>query len=238
MHKLFCTAALMSLLLVVSSCGKNSKQWVTDVNVETATQDDQAWVVTDFQLDLGKATLPFYMLPLPADYGNLRMWRLNGENYIGLDLNLTSILELPGEVATLPNGHQIPVGSNDLGIIEVEIDKINGKVYIAKAEGMTLVGVAVSIEQLDDLGAGDIGVYGNFNISGFDVTAGVYTSQEDGKNGIAIFANIGSLWDKAVYNSSVFSHRKEYVSKYKKRRIYRKLKRLLRKRMQLDVTQR
>jgi hypothetical protein len=101
---------------------------------------------------------------------------------------------------------------------------------------MTLVGVAVSIEQLDDLGAGTIGVYANFKLAGFDITAGVYTSEESGKNGIAIFANIGSLWDKAIYDSSVFTPRSEYVSRNQKRKIYRKLKRLLRKRMQLEMS--
>jgi hypothetical protein len=236
MRKFIRTTVFTSVLLLVSSCGKSGKEWVTDINVETATQDDQAWVVTDFQVDLGQTTLPFFMLPLPSDFGNLRMWRLNGENYIGLDLNLTSILKLPSGYATLPNGHQVPVGSNDLGIIEIEIDQINGKVYIAKAEGMTLVGVAVSIEQLDDLGAGTIGVYANFKLAGFDITAGVYTSEEDGKNGIAIFANIGSLWDKAIYDSSVFTPRSEYVSRNQKRKMYRKLKRLLRKRMQLEMS--
>lgn len=236
MNKLFLTSFLASILFLASSCGKNSKKWVTDVNIETANQDDQTWVVTDFQLDLGETQVPFLMRPLPGDYGNFRMWRLNGQNYLGVDLNLTSILGLPGGLATLPNGHQIPVDTNDAGVIQIEIEQINGKVYLAKAEGMTLVGVAVSIEQLDDLDAGEIGLFSAFEVGGIDITAGVYTSESEGDNGIAIFANIGSLWDKSLYDSTQFNMRSEYVSRYKKRRVFKKLRRLLKKRMQLNIS--
>ena len=166
------------------------------------------------------------------------MWRLNGVNYMGVDLNLSTILDVPGGVATLPNGQVVPVDTNEIGIIEAEIDSINGKVYIASAEGMTLVGIAVSIDQLDGLGVGEAGIFPMFDVKGFDVTAGIFTSDTDGETGLAVFANIGSLWDKANYNSEAFIYRAEYMPRRDKRKVLRKLRRLMKKRMELSVSRR
>ncbi len=224
--------------MVLMSCGGDSKKWVTDVNVETATQGDESWLVSDFKLDIGENELPFISSPLPKDYGVFRSWRLDGENYIGVDLNLTSILDVRPGLGTLPNGQPIPVEIGQAGIIEVEIEKINGKVYLAKSGSMTLVGLAVAIEQLDGLATDATGIFPIINLGGFDVAAGVFTSGEAGGTGIGIFANIGSLWDEFVYDASAFEFRSEYVSRSKKRRIFKKLSRMLRKRMEVDFTQR
>jgi hypothetical protein len=237
MQKLIALALLTSMF-ALTGCGDSATKWVEDVNVETANQNDQKWVVTDFQLNLNKVMLPFLTLPLPNSYGAFRMWRLNGKNYMGVDLNLTTILDQPGGNATLPNGQMVPVDTNGVGVIEVEIDDINGKVYVAMAEGMTLVGVAVSIDQLDGMGVGEIGVFPMFNIKGYDVTAGLYTSDESGKTGIAVFANVGSLWEKSTYDSEAFIYRNEYTKRSKKRRVYKKLRRILRKRMKAKITKR
>lgn len=235
----FIAIALMTSMLSFVGCGDSQKKWVKDVNVETAVQDGQKLVVTDFQLELNNVMLPFLTLPLPKEYGIFRMWRLNGLNYIGVDLNLTSILDQPAGTATLPNGQMLPVDTNGAGVIEADIDDINGKIYVASAEGMTLVGIAVSIDQLDGMNVGEIGIFPIFNVKGYDVTAGLYTSDTDGKTGIAVFANVGSLWgDKEAYNSEAYVYKSEYTRRSKRRKTLRKLRRILRKRMEVTVSKR
>ncbi len=230
---------LVSLLAITVSCGKDSKQWVKDFNYATADQDDQKWIVSDIKLDIGENELPDLTIPLTRDYGYFRSWRLNGENYLGLDLNLSEILGLPGGVATLPNGQGIPVDTNGVGVIEVPIEKINGKIYLAVANGTTLVGLAASIKQIDELGVGEVGVFPRFDFNGVDVMAGIFASETPGKTGLAIFATIGGIWEETVkMGPEVFEWRTEYVSRSKKRRLARKLRRQMMKKMQLDFVER
>ncbi|MAZ48274.1 MAG: hypothetical protein CME65_06905 [Halobacteriovoraceae bacterium] len=230
---------LISTLALALGCGKSGTQWVTDFNYQTDDQDDQKWIVSDMKLNIGDNELPDLNVPLPRDYGYFRSWRLNGENYLGVDVNLSEVLGLPGQLATLPNGQAIPVDTNGVGVIEVPIENINGKIYAAVANGTTLLGVAVSISQLDDLKVGEIGVFPRFNIKGVDVMAGVFASESTGKTGLAIFATIGGIWEDTVkMGPEVFEWRTEYVTRSKRRRLARKLRRQMRRRMQLDFVER
>lgn len=220
---------ILSLATLVG-CGKSGKQWVTDFNYQTTDQDDQKWIVSDFKLNIGESEVPDINEPLPRDYGYFRSWRLNGENYLGLDLNLSQILDLPGGVATLPNGQVLPIDTNGVGVVEVPMDQINGSIYLAVANGTTLVGLAASIKQIDDLGLGDVGVFPRFNIKGVDLMAGVYGSDTPGQTGIAIFATIGGIWEDTVsFGEHVFKYRSEYVSISKRKALARKLRRAMNK---------
>lgn len=230
---------LISMMALTLGCGKTGTQWVKDFNYQTADQDDQKWLVSDIKLNIGENELPDLTIPLSRDYGYFRSWRLNGENYLGLDLNLSEILGLPGQLATLPNGQAIPVDTNGVGVVEIPIEKINGKIYLAVANGTTLVGVAASIKQIDELGVGEVGVFPRFNFEGVDVMAGIFASETPGKTGIAIFATIGGIWEDTVkMGPEVFTWRTEYVTRSQKRRLARKLRRQMRKRMQLDFVER
>jgi hypothetical protein len=238
---------LMTLVMsfLLTSCGGERKKIVTDFNLETRDQDDQKFVVSDFQLDLGSAELPFLHLPLPKDYGYVRLYRLNGMNHVALDVNLSEILKLPGGEATLPNGTMLPVDTQGAGVISIPINGINGVVYIAQKDDMTLVGFAISIKQLDGLGnsVGTIGVFPNFDIKNVNVTAGVFSSDGEGKTGIAVFANIGSLWngdDKelAYYDRNAFPAREaQWMPRWKKRVMARQLIRFKNTQQVLDLGQ-
>lgn len=226
------TMLLMTLAMsfILASCGGESKKIVTDFALETRNQNDQKFVVSDFQLDLGSASLPFLTLPLPKDYGYLRLYRMNEMNHVAIDLNLSEILKVPGGVATLPNGTMLPVDTLGAGVISIPVNGINGVVYVSQKDDMTLVGFAISIKQLDGIGGslGTIGVFPNFDIKGVNVTAGIFSSDDAGKTGIAVFGNIGSLWngdDKmAEYDREAFPPRYMFVPRWKQRRLARRLR--------------
>ena len=227
---------LISSLFVLTSCGNSGKQFVSDVDVQTVNQDQQKWLVSNFRLNLGKVELPELVFPLPSDYGNFRSFRKDSANYLGVDFNISSILNLPGNIATLPNGQVVPIDVGGAGIIEIPNDKINGKVYLAVADGVALIGVAAVIKQLADLDVGDIGVFPTYKVGKVDVMAGIFTSSTDNTNGIAIFANLAGIWDGNLkdYDSDTFIFEPEYVRRTKKRRVYKKLRRLLKQKMQIE----
>jgi hypothetical protein len=233
---------LLSLLMVTAlsvsmiGCGKNSRKLVTDISVETRDQDDSKYVTTDFKMDLGATELPFLHLPLPKNYGHLRTYRMNGENYVALDLNLTEVLKLPGDAATLPNGTMVPVDTHGAGIIQILVPGINGRVYVSQKDDMTLVGFAFTIKQLDGLGReiGTVGVFPNFDIKKIKMTAGVFTGENGSQTGIAVFANLGGLWSgfgeklavEIPYDASAFEFTSEQVANWKLKRMYNFLNRM------------
>jgi len=235
----------LAMSFVLSSCGGERKKIVTDFALETRDQDDSKFVVSDFQLDLGSAELPFLHLPLPKDYGYVRLYRLNDMNHVAIDLNLSEILKVPGGEATLPNGTMLPVDTMGAGVISIPINGINGVVYVSQKDSMTLVGFAISIKQLDGIGnsIGTIGVFPNFDIKGVNVTAGVFSSEGEGKTGIAVFANIGSIWSNDIskamlgYDANAFPGRYIYAPRWKKRVLARKLIRVRNTQQVLDIGQ-
>ncbi len=214
---------ILSLLLMVSlstafvGCGKTSKnKIVSDFSFETADDNNSKFVTTDFKLSIGETELPFLTLPLPNKLGSLRAYRSEGENFIGVDLNLTEILKIPGDVATLPNGSMLPVGTNGAGVIEIDISGINGKVYVSQKDDMTLIGFAFSIKQLDNLGSdiGTAGVFPNFDIGKINLTAGVFTGNDSGSTGLAAFANLGGLWNEFGEKLAYSYHREPFRVKF------------------------
>tara|TARA_Y100001936_G_C16027029_1_gene643169 strand:+ start:845 stop:1579 length:735 start_codon:yes stop_codon:yes gene_type:complete len=238
-------ASLLSCLFLaaaLTSCGSDSKKIVSDLEFETRDQDSEKFVVTDFIMELGNAELPFLHLPLPRNYGYLRFYRVDGINRVAVDVNLTEILKLPrGNEATLPNGTMLPVDTMGAGVIEIPVSGINGKVYISHKDDMTLIGFAASIKQLDDIGSemGTIGVFPNFDISGVNVTAGIYTSPAQGQTGLAVFANIGSLWSESTlasnYDRDTFRAIPQRNPRWKERRLGRRLLRLKNTQQLLDI---
>lgn len=230
--------SILALAMAFTACGKNAKKIVTDIEFETRDQDEQKYVVSDFGLDLGSAELPFLHLPLPRDYGYLRLYRSEGINHVAVDLNLSEVLKLPSGEATLPNGTMVPVDTMGAGIIEIPVSGINGKVYVSHKDDMTLVGFAISIKQLDGIGRefGTIGIFPNFTIKGVDITAGIYTSGDSSQTGIAAFGNLGGLWNTAVpYDSGAFKYVQQDLPAWKERALGKKLLRIKNTKQTLDL---
>ena len=64
--------------------------------------------------------------------------------------------------------------------------------------------------------------------------AGIFGSTDNQSNGIAIFANLSGLFGDKGYYSDEYIFQPEYVRKRTKRRLARKLRRLMRKKMQIE----
>lgn len=242
MKRILSLTSLLVLAFAISACGKDSKKIVTGIDVETRDQDEQKYVISDFELDIGSGELPFLHLPLPKDYGYLRMYRNNGVNHVAVDVNLSEVLKLPSGEATLPNGTMVPVDSMGAGIIEIPVSGINGKVYVAYNDDVALVGFAVSIKQLDGLGRdiGTIGVFPNFDVKGVNVTAGVYTSEDGGQTGIAAFGNlVGILGEKTSLAQAreAFRPIPQYNPYWKERVLGKRLLRIKNTRQALDIAE-
>lgn len=246
MRKILSLITSMTLLMSLASCGGSASKVVTDVDFETRNSDQQEKLLNvDFELDLGEAQLPFAHYDLPNNYGALRLYTNAGINHAAVDINLSEILKLPPGYATLPNGQSVPVDTS-AGVIEIPIEKINAKVYVAQAEGMTLVGFAMAIKQLDSIGreVGRVGVFPTFEIKAVDVTAGLFTDDQEGGTGIAAFVNLGGLWDdlgnknigQMAYNSYAFIYEKEYVSLRDRLKLYRKVKAQMSQQQELTIS--
>lgn len=235
------TTALV-LAMGLASCGKNSKKIVSDVDVQSRDLDEQKYVTADFELSLGAAELPFLQLPLPRNYGSLRLYRENGVNRVGVDVNLTEITKLPGGDATLPNGTMVPVDAMGAGIIEIPVDGINGKVYVAYNDDVALIGFAISIKQLDGIGSnlGTIGVFPNFDIKNVNITAGVYSSEDQGETGIAVFGNVAGLINGSSsieLAKETFKTREQYVPAWKERALGKRLLRVKSVKQTLELSE-
>ncbi|MBD65190.1 MAG: hypothetical protein CME62_08285 [Halobacteriovoraceae bacterium] len=227
---------LIALSFALISCGGDSaKKWVTDLEYETRDHDQAKWIATQFKVNLGDNVLPKITQPLPRDYGVFKTFHANGENYMGVDLNLTSIINLPGGIATLPNGQVVPIDTSGAGIIQIPLKFIKGSAYLSLNNDMTLVGVAAVIKQLDGLDLGEIGVFPVATIKGIDIMAGVFTSDNKEESGLAIFANFGSLWDKSLaYEAEAYIYEPEYVARKRRWKLARKLNRLFKKNQTID----
>jgi hypothetical protein len=246
MKKFFTLLSILTMSVFVTSCGKKV-QIVSDVDVETRAQDNIVHVVTDFKLDVGQAELPEKDGVLPSDYGTYKFYRVNDENRIEIDLNLTEILKIPSGLATLPNGALLPIDTRGAVVVEFPLERINGKIYIGHDGKTTMVGVAFGVKQLEDVAdeLGGIGVYPNYSIGGFNVTAGIYPGNGSGvDSGIAIFANLGGGWNEfgeakefqTNYNTRAFRVLKtKRLSRRSKRKLYRSLRRVLKTKQVLTI---
>jgi hypothetical protein len=210
----------------LASCGKDGiKKIVTDIAVETQDDGASQLLSAEFVLDIGSTELPFITYPLPNNLGSLRLFRYDNQNQVAVDLDLTAVLKLPRVEGTLPNGQQVPVDTNGAGIIVIDIEGINSKVYVAQSGDTTLVGFAIAIKQLDGLGdiIGGAGIFPSYELANILFTAGVFTSTETAKTGIAVFANLGKLFGKDS-KDPVFASNTEFFKPVRQRRLSRKQK--------------
>lgn len=242
MKSILSLASMMVLALSITACGANSKKIVSNVDVETETRDGSVYLSTDFELAIGAAQLPSMSLPLANGYGSMSLSNVDGVNHVGLDLNLSQVLNASAGDATLPNGNAIPVDTLGNGVLEIPVNGMNGKVYVAYSGDVVLVGFAASISQLDAITSklGSIGVFPSFNIGSTPVTAGFYTSSNAGQSGIAAFASVsGIMGGEASARSAreAFGFVQEDVPAWKERLLGKRLYRLKSKDQVLKIAQ-
>lgn len=216
-------------MFVLSGCGKGeSRKIVTNLNVETRENEQyEKFAHIDFELDLGSAELPLVSYDLPKNLGSLSLSLVDGKNFAAIDINLTEALKIPAGQATLPNGSTIPVYSSN-GVIQIDIDAINGSIYLAKSGDVTMIGFALAITQLDGIGKeiGNVGLFPQFRIGKVKMVAGVFSDDEEKGTGVAAFANLNGLFEDEQLELDTTE--KLYFKRYRySRKLLMKAKRLL-----------
>lgn len=226
MQKSFGILLFISMFALTGCFGQNAKKIVTDLNYDVRDSDQyEKYAHVDFQLNLGNAELPMASYNLPNDLGMVSLSLVDGKNVVTVDLNLTEALKLPVGEAKLPNGNPLPIYSSN-GVIYIDIEQINGRVYLAHNGDQTVIGFAMAISQLDGVGRelGGVGLFPSFTVKNVKVVAGVFSDKEQGQTGIAAFADLkGLLGDLAEpANGKLFFYRYKYS-----RRLIKKANRLL-----------
>ena len=233
------------LLLTISmlvSCGKTPSKLVNKLSSEVVYQDGGRWLVTDFQVNLGNFYLPDTVISLNHNYGMFRSYNQKEKNYLGLDLNIDSILNTPStSMPTLPNNNPIPLNPSNSEVIELPINGTKGKVYIAIAGDMAMIGIATVIKNLEGLRDGirrsrNADVFSQYRVGSINLLAGVFTSNDNKKNGIAIFADMAPIWNPSFgfqyKHNLVF--RPKYVRNKTRRELRKKLRKIIRRKMQVQ----
>jgi hypothetical protein len=235
-------------LLVIStallSCAKESSRLVGQISSEITYQNGDRFLVTDIQVNIGKLYLPDTVIALSNDYGMFRSYNQKDKNYLGLDLNIEEILNVPStSMPVLPNGNPIPLNANGVEVIELPISGTQGSVYIAVSGGVAMIGVATVIKNLEQLRSGaktrrkkTADIFKQYKIGKINVLAGVFTSTDNQKNGVAVFADMAHVWNPSF--NFQFDQTLIFNPKYVKRRIRkelrRKLRQVMKKRMKIE----
>jgi hypothetical protein len=199
-------------LFLLTSCGKNGSQLVSDVKVSTQLVNQEVWVNVNAKFDLGNTALPSITLPVanpknPSQiFGSISMApTFDGKNQVGVSVNFTEALKIQGGIATLPNGTGLPVGGlNNVDVIQLNIPNTLARVYIALDKGVALAGFAIAIKELDSIGSsiGGINLFPRFNINNVIGIAGVFTGSQSGQTGLALFVDLSSVLNQQMLNNT------------------------------------
>jgi hypothetical protein len=192
---------------ILTSCGGGSSdhQVVTDLSLSASTEDGDVYAAIEADFDLGNLTLPTLQFPVihpktGAMLGEIFLEAtLDGRNTIELNVNISEAAQINGVQSSLmPNGQPIPVGGIDQNTVtSLPIDSINASVYLALAPQTAMAGFAIPIQQFDGIGqqVGGVNFFPAFTIGDVRGVAGIFTSAESGKSGLALFIDLSSVID-------------------------------------------
>lgn len=208
------TITFTVLILSLVSCGAQ-KPMVSDVQVQSLTEQGEVLVSMEAVLNIGNVSLLDLTLPIisPKDQkeiGSVSMYtNLQGQNKFEIEVNVSAIANIQSSQGRLPNGNMLPlIRDNQVIVVPIQ-NKAN--VYLAFSDGVAALGATVAIRGLDAVGrsTGSISLFPTFNIGSVIGSAGLYNSIESGKNGFGFFADISSVIDTnslvpqlASYNKS------------------------------------
>lgn len=203
----------LSLALFITGCGAEQKV-VKDISLTTTVQDGDVWLKLSAVFDLGGMSMTGIRLPISDPYNREKVYgeiffrpTFDGNfNEVGVGLNLTYSAQIPGGYATLPNGEMMPISSqSDAKIIELAIDKIHSKIYLALDHDVTLFGFAITIEEFDRVAqyVGGANVFLGFNIKGVKGMAGVYTGLDPMQSGLGFFVDLSTVVNTDILNDII-----------------------------------
>lgn len=215
MGKLLILNALFLSLIMFTGCGKQNKI-VKDLSIKTSLVEGDVWMALSAAFDLGGMSMTGIKLPIvdPNDktkvYGEISFQpTLDGNfNQLAMKANLTTIAKVQGGVATLPNGDELPIGNidNRAKVIELKVDEINAKIYVALDHNLTLFGFAIAIKEFDSVASyvGGTNIFFGFNINKVRGMAGLFTSSTDTtQSGLGFFVDLSSVVTTDLLNDII-----------------------------------
>ncbi|MBF0208493.1 MAG: hypothetical protein HQK53_16575 [Oligoflexia bacterium] len=217
----FCKNFILNLLflslVLFASCAKDQEnQVVKDIKLTTTldSNSNELWISISALFDLGGMAMTAITLPVRDPYDPERVYgkiffkpTIEGTyNEVGVQINLSDCAKIPGGIATLPNGEVIPIsGIEKNRVLELRIDQIQSKVYVALDSDLTLFGFAITIDQFDQVAAyiGGANVFLGFDIFKVRGMAGLYTGLDPSQSGLGFFVDLSSVITTDILNDII-----------------------------------
>lgn len=193
--------SLLFALVSLVSCGSSSSSMniLKDITVTPEVIDGEQHISLSSSLEMGNVSLPAVTIPILSSgkqIGSIEMQTvIGGQNELTVKVNVSAVADLRYERASLPNGTTIPlIGGNEVIVIPVGN---KGEIYLSLSNGVYALGAAIPFSSLDSLGrsTGGISIFPIFNNGEVIASAGMYLSQTSGQNGLAIVADISSVFN-------------------------------------------
>ena len=166
-----------------------------DVSVETYVNDHgETRLHGFFQFNFADGTrLPTVNVPVYDDlFNEIGMMSFLGHGAISINLNITGTKSIGVGDGLLPNGTPVPLrGVKRHHVVEILLDGGNS-IYLASGKGVSMIGAAITIPELDR--STGIDIYFPFEFKGFKGEAGFFSNiREDGQTGLSFFIDISNV---------------------------------------------
>jgi len=196
--------AWIALATLTAGCGDSSGGLLKGVAIESYEESSQTYLELTTQLNTGGGTFSAIDLGIynPNDQtqqlGKLGIHPiLSGGVEVVVAVNMTLALQTSsGSTNTLPNGALIPIGGlGSTQVIGLPLGSGAGMIYLAYGEGVAMLGYALTIKEFNSIGAtiGSANIFPAFDFgNGITGIAGIFTSFEKNKSGIALFVDASS----------------------------------------------
>jgi hypothetical protein len=209
------TMTLLSMTLLFASCGKSPEnKIVKDVSINSILEDGDVYLSFSTVFKIGSISMTSIQLPIVNPYdSSIKYGEISfkptleaGYNEIGIKFNLSASSEVQAGFGTLPNGDELPIsGFGPTDVIELKIDKINSKLYLAFGKDHTLLGFAVTIKEFDVVGKAIPGanIFLGFDIKGVNGMAGIFSSEQEMQSGLGFFLDLSSVISNDIINDII-----------------------------------
>ncbi len=226
---------LITMLLTLSACGKKEndvKGSITNVSVSKSFESTQE--VLFMEAEVGNSQVVFkddiLLIQDPASrqtLGSVLMLRNDKINRLSIKLDVTKA-KLAASLTDLqlPNGGKLPVEGFE--ILQAFPAGENSKVYLGQKQGQYMLGLALAVEQFNNVAGYIPGASFFFKLDSNNGLGGYFTALEPNKSGVAILTELSSQRNLVFKEKSATFEQAQYfgyfVEKWKKSKTKLKIK--------------
>ncbi len=220
-------ALLITMFLMLSACGKKEndvKGSITNVSVSKAFESTQEVLFMEAEVGNSQVVFKDDILTIqdPASLqtlGSVLMVRNGNINRLSVKLDITKAklaASLPN--LQLPNGGTLPVEGFET--LQAFPAGENSKVYLGQKQGQYMLGLALAVEQFNNVAGYIPGASFFFKLDTNNGLGGYFTAREPNKSGVAILAEISAQKQLVFKEKSATFEQAQYfgyfVDKWKK----------------------